>query len=138
MVKGRSTFASTSAALQVEQASTTGQAVYATSPGTGQQGAAVYAEATSTTGGIAVWAKAQGTDSTMVLEQSAGAGDFVRFFQSSPSDLRFRVTASGEVYADGAFHPGGADFAELLPAETGLTPGDVLVIGPRWHVGAQP
>lgn len=130
VVRGQSTFASTSAALQVEQASTTGQAVYATSPGTSQQGAAVYAEATNTTGGIAVWARAQGSDSTMVLEQSAGAGDFVRFFQSSPSDLRFRVTASGEVYADGAFHAGGADFAELLPAETGLAPGDVLVIGP--------
>jgi hypothetical protein len=34
------------------------------------------------------------------------------------------------VYADGSFHPGGADFAELLPAGQGLEPGDVLVIGP--------
>jgi hypothetical protein len=46
------------------------------------------------------------------------------------SELEFRVSNNGEVYADGAFHPGGADFAELLPAVAGLGQGDVLVIGP--------
>jgi hypothetical protein len=45
------------------------------------------------------------------------------------SELEFRVSNNGEVYADGTFHPGGADFAELLPAVAGLGPGDVLVIG---------
>jgi hypothetical protein len=42
---------------------------------------------------------------------------------------RFRVTGGGEVYASGSFHPNGADFAEMLPAENSLEPGDVLVIG---------
>jgi hypothetical protein len=46
------------------------------------------------------------------------------------SELEFRVSNNGEVYADGNFHSGGADFAELLPAAAGLEPGDVLVIGP--------
>jgi hypothetical protein len=41
---------------------------------------------------------------------------------------RFRVTGAGEVYASGAFHPNGADFAEMLPAEEALEAGDVLVI----------
>jgi len=41
---------------------------------------------------------------------------------------RFYVSNSGEVYADGSFHSGGADFAEMMPAEVGLEPGDVLVI----------
>lgn len=41
---------------------------------------------------------------------------------------RFRVNNSGNVYAEGTFNPGGADFAEMLPAEPGLEAGDVLVI----------
>jgi len=41
----------------------------------------------------------------------------------------FNVDESGTVSADGTFNPGGADFAELLPAMAGLEPGDVLVIG---------
>jgi hypothetical protein len=45
------------------------------------------------------------------------------------SNRRFRVTGAGEVYASGAFHPGGADFAEMLPAQDRLEAGDVLVIG---------
>jgi len=44
-------------------------------------------------------------------------------------DRKFYVSGAGEVYADGSFHSGGADFAELLPAAPGLEPGDVLVIG---------
>lgn len=46
------------------------------------------------------------------------------------SDRRFRVTYNGEVYADGNFHAGGADLAEMLPAADGLAAGDVLIVGP--------
>lgn len=46
------------------------------------------------------------------------------------SDREFYVSGAGEVYADGSFHSGGADFAEMLPAVDGLEPGDVLVVGP--------
>lgn len=42
---------------------------------------------------------------------------------------RFLVEIDGDVFADGTFHSGGADFAELFPAADGLEPGDVLVIG---------
>jgi hypothetical protein len=49
---------------------------------------------------------------------------------SGGGDRRFYVSNSGEVYADGSFHPGGADFAEMLPGSIGLEPGDVLVVGP--------
>jgi len=44
-------------------------------------------------------------------------------------DLRFRVTYQGNVRADGSFSGGGADFAEMLPAQPGIEAGDVLVIG---------
>jgi hypothetical protein len=57
-----------------------------------------------------------------------GGGDFIKAVNKPEGDIQFRVTTSGEVYADGSFHPGGADFAELLPAVEGLEPGDVLVV----------
>jgi hypothetical protein len=43
--------------------------------------------------------------------------------------LRFKVTYQGNVYADGGFYSPAADLAEMLPAQEGLEPGDVLVIG---------
>jgi hypothetical protein len=48
--------------------------------------------------------------------------------QQNTSDLEFRVDSVGNVYADGTFNPGGADFAEMLPGVEGLEAGDVLVI----------
>jgi hypothetical protein len=45
-------------------------------------------------------------------------------------NVKFKVQGDGDVYCDGAFTGGGADFAEMLPAQDGLEPGDVLVIGP--------
>lgn len=44
-------------------------------------------------------------------------------------DKRFRVTYQGNVYADGTYSSPAADFAEMLPAATGLEAGDVLVVG---------
>jgi hypothetical protein len=48
---------------------------------------------------------------------------------SSPSDREFYVSNGGNVYADGTFNSGGADFSEMLPAVEGLEPGDVLIVG---------
>jgi len=63
----------------------------------------------------------------------------------SDSDSDFRVSNTGAVYADGGYNcrlgPGSepgtciiqdspADFAEMLPSEQGLEPGDVLIVGP--------
>lgn len=45
------------------------------------------------------------------------------------SGRKFRITGAGDVYAAGSFNPNGADFAEMLPAQDSLEPGDVLVIG---------
>jgi hypothetical protein len=43
--------------------------------------------------------------------------------------MKFRVTNIGNVYADGDFYSGGADFAEMLLAESGLVAGDVVCMG---------
>ena len=105
-----------------------GHGVYANSRAPGVNGAALYAVNTHANG-IAIWGKADGTDSTMVLEHRAGSGDFIRAFQTDPGDLRFRLTVTGTVYADGSYNTPASDFAEMLPAVDGLEPGDVLVVG---------
>jgi trimeric autotransporter adhesin len=48
-----------------------------------------------------------------------------------PGGVRnMRLDGAGNLFVRGVFSPGGADFAEMLPAEPGLEPGDVLAIGP--------
>jgi hypothetical protein len=42
----------------------------------------------------------------------------------------FRVMGDGEVYAEGNFNAGGADFAEMIQLQGQAEPGDVLVISP--------
>lgn len=56
-----------------------------------------------------------------------GNGDLI-WAAGGGSEVDFRVTAGGTVYADGSYQTPAADFAELWPAEAGLEPGDVLVI----------
>ena len=54
-------------------------------------------------------------------------------FQNDPGPggvRQMRLDASGNLFVRGTVNPGGADFAEMLPVEDGLEPGDVLVIGP--------
>ena len=48
-----------------------------------------------------------------------------------------RLHDSGNLYVQGTLNPGGADFAEMLPAESGLEPGDVLAIGADGPARAQ-
>jgi len=62
------------------------------------------------------------------LEVTTSTGDLIACYQIF-NGTKFRVTADGEVYAAKAFHPNGADFAEMLPAQNAVEPGDVLVIG---------
>jgi hypothetical protein len=65
-----------------------------------------------------------GTDAS-----GTGGGDFIKAVNNPENDAQFRVLTSGEVRSDVGFNTPAADFAEMLPAEAGLEPGDVLVIG---------
>lgn len=58
-----------------------------------------------------------------------GGGDFIKAMNNPESDAQFRVLTSGEVRSDVGFNTPAADFAEMLDAEPGLEPGDVLAIG---------
>jgi len=116
------------------------------------QYASIYVNQTGSGNGVGI--DAQGGNSLYAANNSNYAAVFGRNFGPGPGgwfttysgddiligeeevtrgtyNIRFRVVRNGEVYADGAFHPGGADFAEMLPAVRGLEPGDVLVIGPQ-------
>ena len=63
------------------------------------------------------------------LYAHSSSGNPIEAYGSSTLDREFYVSNTGNVYADGTFNPGGADFAEMLPAVKGLAPGDVLVVG---------
>jgi hypothetical protein len=89
------------------------------------KGNAVYAQTDSS---IAVFADATGNGEGLVL-YSQGSGDFIDAYWLIGGNLKFKVDTNGNVSADGTFTPGGADLAEMLPAVTGLEPGDVLVVG---------
>ena len=98
--------------------------------GIGVQGQANGGTALTPPAGAGVWGDS--SDGPGVVA-SSGSGNPIEAYgtnlNGSPTSAVFRVDQNGNVRADGAFVPGGADFAELLPAVGGLEPGDVLAIG---------
>ena len=80
---------------------------------------------------------ANGTIGSDVLRLVLGSGSFsaAQFLETRlGTNIRHRLEANGDVYADGGFFPGGADFAELVPVTDGaasVEAGDVMVIDAR-------
>ena len=90
--------------------------------GSGYEG--VYGNSTSF---IGVYGKS--SSGTGVCAASVSGSLIEAYDISGVPDLRFKVALDGKVTADGAFTGGGADFADMSPAVSGLKPADVLVIG---------
>jgi hypothetical protein len=80
----------------------------------------------NTAGGYGVRAE---SNTGVALAAKSASGNIIEAWDTDPNNRRWYVRNDGQVYADGSFHSGGADFAEMLPAVEGLEPGDVLVIG---------
>lgn len=80
----------------------------------------------NTAGGYGVRAQ---SNTGVALAAKSADGNLIEAWDTDPNNRRWYVTNGGQVYADGSFHSGGADFAEMLPAAEDLEPGDVLVIG---------
>jgi trimeric autotransporter adhesin len=97
---------------------TTRQVIDLNSPayGIGVQGGVVYSR-TEPPGGMFAWYMG-GSHSNTQLDPGPGG---VR---------NMRLDGAGNLFVRGGLFPGGADFAEMLPAKAGLEPGDVLAIGP--------
>ena len=107
--------------------STSGSGVYATSSGAGLAGPALNVVANATNG-IAILANANSSDTVALFANGNAAGAIITGFGPGGA-TEFQVLANGEVSAHGAFHPNGVDYSDRLPAERGLEPGDVVVIG---------
>jgi len=97
--------------------------VYGISQGTGVNGAAVRAQGN----GIGLFATNNSSDATIVATNGT-TGDIFRGFVNGGA-LVFQVTGAGNVNAHGSFNPGSLDYADRLPSEPGLEPGDVIGIG---------
>ena len=80
---------------------------------------------TNSSNDYGVWAYNSGNG---VALRTEGSGNLIESWDLSPVNLRFVVDNSGNVRADGTFTSPAADFAEMLPAKSGLEPADVLVI----------
>ncbi|VAW44997.1 hypothetical protein MNBD_GAMMA02-1196 [hydrothermal vent metagenome] len=74
-----------------------------------------------------VWAYNSGSGTALRTE---GNGNLIESWDLAPVNLRFRVDNNGNVSADGSYTSPAADFAEMLPARSGLEAADVLVFGP--------
>ena len=126
--------------------SSTGHGVYALSGGSARNHASLRASNSNASGGMAAYMTNasnyhtahfanSGSGGVLYLQNNGnsagtGGGDFITAVNANETDIQFRVDSAGNVTADGTFTPGGADYAEMLPAEPGLEPGDLLAIGP--------
>lgn len=100
-----------------------------------QSGHGVDAISENGSGVLAYSRDGHGVDATSwnhvaIYGASYVGANILELWELSPNDRRFRVERDGDVYADGTFNAGGADLAEMLPAVSGLEPGEVLVVGP--------
>jgi len=74
--------------------------------------------------GLYAWSE----NGAALIAKGAGTGNLVEVYDHTVG-VRFKITNQGEVYADGSFHAGGADFAEMVPARRpDLEPGDVVAL----------
>jgi hypothetical protein len=63
----------------------------------------------------------------LVADSNAAANDDIVRVRNN-FNVRFKVQGDGDVYIDGSYYDTGADFAEMLPAQGGLEPADVLIV----------
>jgi len=94
--------------------------------GTASKPSAIGVTGWNTGSGPGLYAWSQSGQALTV--KGAGTGNLMEVHNHTVG-VRFRINHAGEVYADGSFHAGGADFAELVPArQPGLEPGDVVAL----------
>jgi hypothetical protein len=155
--------------------SSDGVALYATGSGSGSSKASLRVHNSDAAGGVAASFTSLSANGTAKFSNSGsgevlylvnggtnaggtGGGDFIKAVNEDESDVQFRVSSGGYVYADGGYRCGlnindvvllpgpsigqkeasidpclrdstPADFAEMLPAQGSPEPGDVLAIG---------
>jgi len=113
-----------------------GHGVYGITLGDWNWYSGVYGRATNDhANGVTGWNVAAGpgmyavSEGGTALVVKGGGSVLMGVYDWNTGSRRFRVDATGDVYADGQFHSGGADFAEMYPAAAPLEPGTVVAIG---------
>ncbi len=140
--------------VQGEATATTGLTMGVLGFSASVQGKGVVGEATNLSGAtIGVFGRSHSPDGSGIVASNTGGGVALRAFSTTNvagdfdrsddldtgvilqarngSDVEFKVLGNGNVFADGAFTGGGADFAEsveVLGDRQEYEPGDVLVI----------
>lgn len=115
----------TSIGMRSVVAASNSQAVLASTSGPATSTAV---RATATGAGIAGRFESA-TNLALTVTRSDNAGDI--FEAGNVNDVEFRVESTGNVFCDGSFTGGGADYAEWLPrADAGerFAPGDVVAV----------
>ena len=107
--------------------SQSGIGVLAEGSGAGLGGEAIHSIAHSNAG-IGLVVDSTTTDTAALIANGNINGTILKGFGPNGA-TEFQVNANGEVYAHGAFHPNGVDYADRLPAARGLEAGDVVAIG---------
>jgi len=99
--------------------SDSGHAVHAQSSGGAFAGAALWAQNTNTTNGIAVWADNESSDTTLVV-RNKGAGPLIKGFGGDGGEDEFRVSNNGkiETKADSYIFISGNEFIKNKDTDT--------------------
>lgn len=118
-------------------ASGDGSAIGIKGESTAEVGKGVWGMASSSTGGnIGVYGRTNSSSGFGGAFVNAGGGALlVADDDTDHTNLRFRVTNVGNVYADGDFYASGADFAELVRTQAGVEAGDVVCMRPDGIAG---
>jgi len=109
-----------------------GHGVVAESSAGGVSGAALYAEASNPSNGLAIWGSCNSAD-TVIGGVNRGSGRLINMWAGSSGQYnRFYVENDGDVYADGTFHSGKSGYSETLPLTAEerdlVEAGDVVVL----------
>jgi hypothetical protein len=116
-----------SSGIGIYGSSTSSHGIQAASSATGVNASALDASAADN--GIAITGHANTSDSIMVLTNVSANGQIIKGFSSGGATLAFQVESNGNVEAHGSFIPNGVDYADQLPAQGNLEPGDVVAMG---------
>jgi hypothetical protein len=116
-----------SSGIGIYGSSTSSHGIQAVSGATGVNASAL--DASGADNGIAITGHANTSDSIMVLTNVSANGQIIKGFSSGGATLAFQVESNGNVEAHGSFIPNGVDYADQLPAQGDLEPGDVVAMG---------
>ena len=109
----------TGSGIGVKGYSDSGHAVHAQSSGGAFAGAALWAQNTNTTDGIAIWADNESSDTTLVV-RNKGAGPLIKGFGGDGGEDEFRVSNNGkiETKADSYIFISGNEFIKNKDTDT--------------------